>query len=199
MIRGQPGYFPLHLNGRLLGRNIEGKKSQTGGRKIEVRKVIMVLEEWFKGWFNQILKKAHCLTYHWWYLIMLLVLSFQVSKICSPEVFCYNATTMEECKVHSWFSRHCLNNTHHPAILWGCNLYCNVLGEGLRACRKVISFYHKHYSDWELVICQAENDCFVYLCVRIMMIGSSCWQGLWANSITPPFKHTHAHLFQWHC
>lgn len=49
MIRGQPGYFPLHLNGRLLGRNIEGKKkkkkSQTGGRKIEVRKVIMVLEE----------------------------------------------------------------------------------------------------------------------------------------------------------
>lgn len=26
MIRGQPGYFPLHLNGRLLGRNIEGKK-----------------------------------------------------------------------------------------------------------------------------------------------------------------------------
>ena len=49
MIRGQPGYFPLHLNGWLLGRNVEGKKkkkkSQTGGRKIEVRKVIMVLEE----------------------------------------------------------------------------------------------------------------------------------------------------------
>lgn len=45
MIRGQPGYSPLHLNGRLLGRNVEKKKSQTGGRKIEVRKAIMVLEE----------------------------------------------------------------------------------------------------------------------------------------------------------